>query len=75
MVVGAGPEGSAGAAGAGAGGGHGAGGAGGQLQVVLEFHPPSGAAVLGSEFWTAFANGVRVKGGSPQIVTRKVSFA
>ena len=50
------------------------GNAGGQLQVVLEFHPPAGAAVLGSEFWTAFANGVRVRGGSPQIVTRKVAF-
>lgn len=54
-------------------GGHG--GAGGHGQIVLEFHVPTAlAAQLSPQFWTAFANGVRARGGSPGIVTRKVSF-
>ena len=52
------------------------GGAGGRGQIVLEFHVPTAlAAQLSPQFWTAFANGVRAKGGSAGIVTRKVSFA
>jgi hypothetical protein len=54
-------------------GGTGATGGGGQL--VVEIHPPAGAAVLGQEFFTALANGIRVRGGDPRIVTRKVVFA
>lgn len=51
------------------------GGGGGRGQLVIEIHPPAGAAVLGHEFWTAFMNGIRVRGGSPDLVLRKVVFA
>ena len=51
-----------GAAGAGAGGG-----------ITIEFHV-SNAGQLGADFWKQFQNGVRVKGGDPNIVTKKVLF-
>ena len=62
----------AGAAGVGAGG---AAGGGGGRAVQLEVNVPRTALILGNDFWTAFANGIRAKGGSPGIVTMKVRFS
>lgn len=58
-----------------AAGGHGATPGGGSGQLVIEIHPPAGAAALGPEFMTALANGIRVRGGDPRILTRKVVLA
>ena len=53
--------------------GYGAGGGSGQL--VIEIHAPAEAAALGPQFMTALANGIRVRGGDPRILTRKVVLA
>ncbi len=54
-----------------AGGGAAAAGAGGG--ITIEFNV-SNAGQLGADFWKQFQNGVRVKGGDPNIVTKKVKF-
>jgi hypothetical protein len=55
-------------------GGRGAAGAGAGGQIVIEFNVPrEAAAMLPPSFWTAFQQGVRVRGGDPRIVTTKVS--
>jgi phage-related protein len=46
-------------------------GAGGG-QIVIEFH--ANGSALSGEFFTQLANGIRVRGGSPGIVQRKVVF-
>ena len=55
--------------GARAGGGAAAGG------LTVEINVPPGGAMLGPAFWTALGKGIRVKGGDPQILQRKVKFA
>jgi hypothetical protein len=58
--------------GGGSGGGGGPGGPGG---VTVEIHVPRGGEMLGQEFWTALGRGIRVRGGDPAILQRKVKFA
>jgi hypothetical protein len=45
------------------------GGQGGQQQIVIEFHAHGNA--LSQEFFTQLAAGIRIRGGNPQIITRK----
>ena len=43
--------------------------------LVVEIHAPSGAAaMLPPQFWTQLANGIRVRGGDPAMLQRKVAF-
>ncbi len=48
---------------------------GGAGPLVIEFHMPAGALMLPPEFWTAFAEGIRVRGGSREIINHKVVLA
>jgi hypothetical protein len=43
--------------------------------VTVEIHVPRGGEMLGQEFWTALGRGIRVRGGDPAILQRKVKFA
>lgn len=52
----------------------GQGGAAGAQPIVIEFHP-SGAHGLDSLFWEWLAGGIRVRGGDPRIIQKKVLFA
>jgi len=61
------------AAAAGTDGGTGYGTAGASPQIIFEVHP--GGSGLDQMFMTWFANGVRARGGSAQIITRKPKFA
>jgi len=55
----------------GAGGVSGAGSGGG---LTVEIHAPTGMTSLDPGFWTALGKGIRVRGGDPNILTRKVRF-